>query len=177
MKSSPNRRPLQDYSYWYCNFGDGSGGAGILDDEDEEQSTPGSIIKLLLRACVDGMGFLCLARAPCSPPRAVGRCPRWPLPAASPPFWGWMWGLGYGILFGAVNRIRGGPAVGGMLGFLFGAVVGGSLGVFLVGCLGTIPGAIAGNLLGNVLRFKIRPWGGMIWGRLVPVSGFWRCLT
>jgi hypothetical protein len=160
---SPHRRMLQDYAYWYLNFGDGSGGVGLQEDEDKEPATTTSILQSLLRYSVYGMGLGAVLGALLATQGTWG-VTALALGAAGAAVLGWFMGSRYGLLFGAVNRVRGGPAVGGVLGLIAGAVVGGSLGVFLVGCLGTIPGSIAGNLLGKGLdRFKIRPWSELVW--------------
>jgi len=168
---SPHRRLLQDYAYWFCNFGDGSGGLGP-DEEEEIQPTPTrTLLKALLRYSVYGAGVGAVLGA------ILTSHGSWAvtilmIAGGAAAVLGWFGGSRYGLIFGAVNRVRGGPVVGGVLGCLAGAILGSSLGVFLVGCLGTIPGSIAGNLLGKVLsRFKIRPWPSPVWALLGACIG------
>ncbi len=166
---SPNRRLLQDYSYWYCEFGDGSGGAGLF-DEEEEPTTLAGVLRSGLRYSVYGMGFGAVLGA-------LLATQEWAVQAlmvggAIGAVMGWMLGSRYGLIFGSVNRVRGGPMVGGLLGSLAGALAVGSLGVLLAGCLGTIPGSIAGNVLGKILgRFRIRPWTSMVWSLIGACAG------
>ncbi len=162
---SPNRRLLQDYSYWFCTYGGGWGSAGTTESAEDESpaATTGGIFKAVLRYSVYGMGFGAALGALLATHGSWG-VTALAIGAGLGALVGWIAGSRYGLLFGAVNRVRGGPAVGGVLGLLAGTILGGSLSVFLVGCLGTIPGGIAGTMVGKKLaHFKIKPWGEMVW--------------
>ncbi len=167
---SPHRRLLQDYSWWFCNFGDGSGGLGV-DEEESEPAPTVSILKALLRYSVYGMGVGAVLGALLAT-QGTWAVTALAIGAGVASVLGWIMGSRYGLIFGAVNRVRGGPVIGGVLGALAGGLLGGMLGVFLVGCLGTIPGSIAGNLLGKLLaRFKVRPLTSPVWTLLGACIG------
>lgn len=87
---------------------------------------------------------------------------------------GCLLGAGYGFLFGAVNRLRRGPWLGGVLGATVAGMIGSLLGVMLIAFLGTVLGALAGGTLGRIVKRmfhkRLASIQGVIGGAMLGVA-------
>ena len=133
--------------------------------------------KACCRATVYGMGLGAVLVWPLATQGEVALYGMYTEPGCSPS-WAGLFGSRYGLLLGAVNRVKGGPLLGGILGAAGGAIVGSAAAVLLVGYLGTIPGSIVANLLGRLaVRLGWKPFGEVIWTLVALAGGMsWPCL-
>jgi Calcium binding len=168
-EDSPNRRMVQDYTYWFSAAGNEFDESAAY--EDASPMSPATVWKSLLRATVYGMGLGAVLGALLATQGEAALYGMY-MGAGLLAVMGWLFGSRYGLLLGAVNRVKGGPLLGGILGVAGGAIVGSAAAVLLVGYLGTIPGSIVANLLGKVsARLGWKPVSEVIWTLVGACTG------
>lgn len=162
-----NRQLVEDYSYWFGNWGidDFTAPAaahGLPFDPHAGQPGKWSFLKTLVRYGLYGaaygivLGSLVGALEGAMAGALVG--------AAILGLVGLAAGAKYGMLVGLVNRVRYAWLAGGFLGALTGVVVGAVIGAMVVAYAGALVGGIIGALVGRLLaRLK--------WRRLGPFEG------
>ncbi len=154
IPNHPHHRQLvEDYSYWFGNWGidDFTAPAAYGEPFDTHTGQPGkwSFLKTLVRYGLYGaaygvvLGSLLGALEGAMTGALVG--------AAILGLLGLAAGAKYGMLVGLVNRVRYASLAGGFLGALAGMVVGAVIGAMVVAYAGTLVGGIIGALFGRLL--------------------------
>lgn len=149
-----NRQLVEDYSYWFGNWGIADFTApaaahGLPFDPHTDQPGEWSFLKALIRYGLYGaaygivLGSLLGALEGARTGALVG--------AAILGLVGLVAGAKYGILVGLVNRVRYASLAGGFWGALAGVVFGAVIGAMVVAYAGTLVGGIIGALAGRLL--------------------------
>jgi hypothetical protein len=158
-----NRQLVEDYSYWFGNWGidDFTAPAaayGLPFDPHTGQPGEWNFLRTLIRYGLYGAAYGIVLGSLLGALEGA-RTGAW-VGAAILGLVGLASGARYGMLVGLVNRLRYASLAGGFLGALPGVMVGAVIGAMVVAYSGTLVGGIIGALIGRLLaKWKWRRLG------------------
>jgi hypothetical protein len=156
-KKDPNSKPVSDYAYWFHNWpcrDQGDIDRGDDDQEVESGDLPPSRSVLIMMALVLGVGGCLLGATIGAALRTLSGAGLAAMIGGIPVGMIGAFVLGrYGIIFGAVNRLR----YGAFLGAVFGSLGGGLVGVVAGLTVGALPWSLLGLIVGMFLGPYVLP--------------------